>query len=106
MTVNDGKGLYDNVGLCDTLIEDLNNLLKNIAAGQYIRVCSLTVEIVQKLINLKHGIQSDRENLETNIKILQEKYNDLSEQIYGNRPIETVPIECVMKESEKGGAKQ
>ena len=104
MTVNDGKGLYDNVGLCDTLIEDLNNLLKNMAAGQYIRVCSLTVEIVQKLMNLKHGIQSDRENLEMNIKSLQEKYNDLSEQIYGNRPIETVPIECVMKESEKGGA--
>lgn len=104
MTVNDGNGLYDNVGLCDTLIENLNNLLKNVAAGQYIRVCSITMEMVQKLMNLKQGIKNDRESLENGIKELQEKYNDLAEQMFGNRPMETVPIEQALEEIKEHGS--
>ena len=34
LTVSDGKGLLDNDGLCDNLIENLNGLLKSMAAGQ------------------------------------------------------------------------
>lgn len=104
MTVNDGKGLYDNAGICDTLIEDINNLLKNAAAGQYIRVCSITMEMVQKLMNLKKGIKADRESLEENIRELQEKYNNLAEEMFGKRPLETVPIEQLIKENEEHGA--
>ena len=81
--VNDGGGLYDNEGLCDSLIEDLNNLLKNAAAGQYIRVCSISMEIVQKLMNLKKGIRADRKSLEEQLEDLKRLNNDLAEKAFG-----------------------
>lgn len=81
--VNNGGGLYDNEGLCDSLIEDLNNLLKNAAAGQYIRVCSISMEIVQKLMNLKKGIRADRKSLEEQLEDLKRLNNDLAEKAFG-----------------------
>ena len=82
LTVNDGHGLLDNEGLCDSLIENLNNLLKNAAAGQYIRVCSITLEMVQKLTNLKKNIHTEQTSMERNIQELQERYNELAEQAF------------------------
>jgi flagellar capping protein FliD len=82
LTVNDGRGLLDNEGLCDSLIENLNNLLKNMAAGQYIRVCSITMEMVQKLTNLKKNIHTEQQSMERNIQELQERYNELAEQAF------------------------
>jgi predicted RNase H-like nuclease (RuvC/YqgF family) len=84
MTVNDGKGLYDNIGLCDTLIENINNLLKNMAAGQYIRVCSITMEMVQKLTNLKKNIKTETDSMEKVISELTERCNSLTEQMFGD----------------------
>ena len=86
MTLNDGGGLYDSIGLCDTLIEDLNNLLKNTAAGQYIRVCSITMGMVQKITNLKKGIRSDLGSRDKRIEELTERCNSLSEQLFGDKP--------------------
>ena len=59
LTVNDGNGLYDNEGLCDSLISDVNELTKALVSGQYVRYASLTVQMVQKLANLKNGIRRD-----------------------------------------------
>lgn len=83
LTVNDGHGLLDNEGLCDSLVEDLNNLLKNIAAGQYIRVSSLVLEMVQKLMNLKKGIRNDRKSLEDQLEDLRRLNNELAEKAFG-----------------------
>ena len=69
MPVNDGGGLYDNQGLCDTLIVDCNNLIKSGFAGQYIQVCNTVVSMVQKLTNLKDGIAKD---LASKDKIIEE----------------------------------
>lgn len=85
LTVNDGRGLLDNEGLCDSLIENLNNLLKNMAAGQYIRVCSITMEMVQKLTNLKKNIHTEQQSMERNIQELQERYNELAEKAFGTQ---------------------
>jgi hypothetical protein len=82
LTVNDGHGLLDNEGLCDSIVEDLNNLLKNIAAGQYIRVSSLVLEMVQKLMNLKKGIRNDRKSLEDQLEDLRRLNNELAEKAF------------------------
>ena len=78
MTVNDGKGLYDNEGLCDSLIVDVNELTKALVSGQYVRYASLTVQMVQKLTNLKAGIRRDIASRDERIRELTEgkKGND------------------------------
>lgn len=71
LPVNDGGGLYDNVGLVDTLIVDMNNLVRRAMAGEYIGFCTTAVSIVQRLANLKTGIQNDIDSLKEQIEELQ-----------------------------------
>ena len=59
MKINDGGGLFDGEGLCDTLIVDMNDLVKLTVSGQYVAFCNRVVTIVQKLANLKRGIRAD-----------------------------------------------
>ena len=88
MTVNDGNGLYDNEGLCDTMIVDLNDMMKAMAAGQYIKYCNLTVGMVQKLTNLKKGIRADLEAKDEQIRDMQRLNNELAEKAFG-QPVDT-----------------
>ena len=90
-TVNDGKGLYDNEGLCDTLIVDCNNLVKQITSGQYIQFCNTVVQMVQKLANLKDGIKNDMDSMKDKVDELKRMNDNLVEQMTG------LPVE-------KGGA--
>lgn len=76
------NGLYTNAELAESMITDLNNLLRNLSGGQYIRVCSIVMEMVQKITNLKKGIEADINNREEQIKDLQAKYNELAEQAF------------------------
>lgn len=82
-TVNDGKGLYDNEGLCETLLNDLNNLFKHLMNGQYINACTVASFMAQKLINLKKGIKTDMDSLQKNIEELKNMNNSLYEQVTG-----------------------
>ena len=75
MTVNDGKGLFDNQGLCDSLIGDLNNLMKAIVSGQYIQFCAIVSGMGQKIVNLKKGIQSDLDSMSEKVEELK-RMND------------------------------
>lgn len=70
--INDGKGLYDNFGLIDTLMEDLNELPKDLMNGQQIRFCLRISQMAQKLINLKTGFQNDIGSLKAQIRELTE----------------------------------
>ncbi|MBO7624389.1 MAG: hypothetical protein J6S82_03675 [Bacteroidales bacterium] len=87
MTVNDGNGLYDNEGLCDSLIVDLNNLPKALMFGQNIQFCALIASMGQKLANLKKGIKSDLESERNKVKELQQINDRLMEQVSG------IPVE-------------
>ena len=87
LTVNDGKGLMDNEGLIDSLIENINNLLKNMAAGQYIRVCSITMEMVQKLQNLKRAVAEEKQHLLGRLDDLEKLNNELAEKAF-NLPVD------------------
>ena len=74
--VNDGGGLYDNLGLCDTLLEDLNELPKDLMNGQNIRFCLRISQMAQKIVNLKKGIKTDTDSLKEQIRELTRKDGD------------------------------
>lgn len=81
MTVNDGKGLYDNEGLCKTLIADLNCLMKLLIANQFIEFCVKISEMGQKLLNLHKGIREDRESMKEQIEELKRINDELLKQL-------------------------
>lgn len=76
LTVNDGKGLFDNDGLCDSLLLDLNSLTKMLMTGQYIQFCATITSMGQKLVNLKKGIQADMDSMKEKVEDLK-RLNDL-----------------------------
>lgn len=85
--VNDGGGLYNNAGLCDTLISDCNNAVKLIASGQYIAFCGTIYNMAQKLNNLKKGIIEENDSKNKIIEELKEINNTLVEEKTG------IPVE-------------
>ena len=85
--VNDGKGIFDNIGLCDSLKIDLNNLLKNIVSGQLIQASGFVVQMVQKIENLKTGISADLAGKDKIIEELKRINDSLSKEITGE-PVE------------------
>ena len=69
--LNDGGGLMDNTGLINVLIVDCNTLPGLLFNGQYVGFCSLLAQMVQKLTNLKTGINNDADALKERIKELE-----------------------------------
>lgn len=82
-TVNDGRGFYDNVGLCDSLQVDLNNLIKQAVSGQFIQCSATVVSMSQKLTNLKKGIVEELKSKDEIIEELKEVNNSLIEEKTG-----------------------
>lgn len=72
ITVNDGKGLLDNIGLINSLIEDCDSLILYLLTGQRILFCSQIVQMVQKLGRLREGVKNDLEDRDRQIKELHE----------------------------------
>ena len=87
ITVNDGKGLYDNEGLCDLLILDCNNAVKSLMNGNFVQFCGIVVQMVQKLSNLKDGIRKDMESMQNKIDELK-KINDSLVELTTGLPVE------------------
>lgn len=92
ITVNDGKGLFDNEGLCDSLILDLNNLPKALMSGQYIQFCAIVTGMGQKLANLKKGIKADMDSMKEKVEDLKRINDSLFEQKTG-LPVEKDGVE-------------
>ena len=83
ITINDGKGFVDNEGMCDSLVFDVNSLVKLLMNGQFVQFCSKVAEIVVKLANLKKGIKADLESKDKIIEELKQINDSLVEQITG-----------------------
>lgn len=71
MKQNNGKGLLDNIGLCDSLINDLNSLPKLLIDNQFILFCSEITQMGQKLLNLKTAISKETESKNKTIEHLK-----------------------------------
>lgn len=67
------KGLYTNSELIQSVICDLNNLLKEQAGGQYINACAIVTSISAKLVSLKSSIDNDLKNRDETIETLKEQ---------------------------------
>jgi hypothetical protein len=81
--VNNGKGLFDNEGLCDSLANDLNNLIRQMISGNYIQFCATVTGMGQKLINLKKGIADDMNVMKRKVEELKNMNDSLVEQMTG-----------------------
>lgn len=77
ITVNDGRGLYDNEGICEKGILICNAALKDLVSGQYLSFVNKIEQIAQIFGNLKTGIKNDRESLEATIEELKRANNEL-----------------------------
>lgn len=84
--INNGGGLYDNEGLIDTLISDCNSAVKACVSGQYIAFCNTMVQMVQKLANLKNGIQRDLQSRDQTIEDLKNQLRDVGVEIVDMDP--------------------
>lgn len=83
LTVNDGKGLFDNEGLCDSLLLDLNSLQKMLMTGQFIQYCATVTGMAQKIVNLKKGIKADMDSMKEKVEELKRMNDSLVEQLTG-----------------------
>ena len=70
--VNDGGGLFDSLGLIDSLIVDCEKGMKALVAGSPLEYAAVTVGMVQKLGRLKEGVRNDTEDLKKQIRELRE----------------------------------
>ena len=68
MTVNDGKGLFDNEGICDHGIVICNAAMKDLISGQYLAFADKMQQIAKIFANLKKGIKADHESMEQKIE--------------------------------------
>ena len=71
------NGLYSNSELLESLVIDLNNVIKEQMNGQYIKACGIIVQMSQKLINLRKTIDSDLNNRNHTIELLKEEIRSL-----------------------------
>lgn len=67
------NGFMSNSELIDSVIFDLNNVLKEQLNGQYIQACCYVTKISQKLLNLRNTIDNDLKNREETIEKLKEQ---------------------------------
>jgi hypothetical protein len=93
------NGIYTNAELVDTIISDMNNLLRTACEGQYVQACAVVTQIAQKLINLREGIKSDIENKDKTIEELKQALRNA-----GNIVEDITPEEFLAEQSGKAGA--
>ena len=77
-------GLFDSGGLIDTIISDCNASIGELASGQRIVWCATMVEIVQKLGELKKGVDEERDQMQKQIDELRRLNDELASQLYTN----------------------
>lgn len=82
------NGLYTNTELVDTIINDINTMQKELYGGQYINACATVATIVQKLLNLRKGMQNDLDAKDEKIEILKQHIKTLGGDVSDNLPVD------------------
>lgn len=81
--INDGGGLWDNIGVCDKGISLCNAALKDLVSGQYLAFVNKVEQVAQIFANLKKGIKADVDSLNAKVEELKRTNDALVEQITG-----------------------
>ena len=92
-------GTYTNSELIDTIIVDMNNMIKEALSGQYVQICYIVTGMTQKLMNLKKGIEAD---LASKDKVIEQLKDQL--RAAGAEVEDMTPEEFVKKYGKKDGA--
>lgn len=92
-------GTYTNAELIDTIIVDLNNMVKEQINGQLITACAFLTQATQKLLNLRKTIDNDIKNREKTIETLKEEL-----RCAGVDVVDMTPQEFLDGKAEKDGA--
>ena len=79
--VNDGKGLYDNAGVCDTLLVDLNMLQRLLIDNQFVAFSEKIASMSQRIVNLKNGILEDGESMKAKVEDLKLMIDQLQKEL-------------------------
>ena len=82
------NGIMTNKELVGSLIQDLNNLVKEQQAGQHIQACAIIVSMAQKLTNLYKTLGDDVKNRDEIIAKLKEEL-----RACGREVVEVAPEE-------------
>lgn len=83
-------GLYTNTEIMDSVIVDLNEMVKQMVSGQYIQACCFITQISQKLLNLRNTINDDLKNREQTIETLKEELRNAGQTVKDYTPQEFV----------------
>ena len=65
--------MLTNKELVGSLIQDLNNLVKEQQSGQHLQACAIIVSMTQKLVNLQKTIDDDLKNRDATIATLEDE---------------------------------
>ena len=87
LKANDGHGLWDNMGVCDVLLETINQLPKLLIDNQFVSFCKTLSDMAEIVVNLKKGIADDLKSRDENIEILKETIKNMGGSV------DTVPVE-------------
>ena len=83
------NGIYTNSELIDSIMKDLNSLMKCHMIGEHVTACAIMTGISQKLLKLKEGVANDLKNREQTIEQLKEELRACG------REVVDVPVENI-----------
>lgn len=92
------NGIYTNAELIDSLIIDLNELVKDQISGQYIGACTMIHHMAQKLGSLRKTIDNDLRNRDEIIKTLKEELRRCGREVK-----DITPEELIKKDGAENG---
>lgn len=92
------NGLYSNSEIVDSLIADLNTVIKETASGQYLQACCYITGMVQKLTNLRRTIDNDLKNRDETIEQLKRELRSAGREI-----VDVAPEKLIKKDGAENG---
>ena len=91
------NGLFSNSELIDSLINDLNEVIRQTVSGQYLQACINVTGMTQKLTNLRKTIDNDLKNRDETIETLKQQLRAAGQSVVD------VTAEQYAKEFQKDG---
>lgn len=75
------NGIYNHAELIDSILFDLNSLMKYHMIGEHVAACAVMTGISQKLLRLKEGVGNDIKNRDQTIEVLKERLRDCGQEV-------------------------